>query len=84
MKLKYTATKEIEKNIKSPKSKNSHGYDEIPMKILEVNGSVLGSFLLYINYFLNIIADVSNPVLRAVDTSIMIANHSPSQFIERY
>ena len=54
MKLKYTATKEIEKNIKSLKSKNSHGYDEIPMKILEVNGSVLGSFLLYINYFLNI------------------------------
>ena len=34
MKLKYT-TKEIEKIIKSLKSKNSYGYDEIPLKILE-------------------------------------------------
>jgi len=37
MKLKYTTPKEIEKMIKSLKSKNSHGYDGIPMKILKVS-----------------------------------------------
>jgi len=36
MKLKYTTPKEIEKIIKSLQSKNSHGYDGIPMKILKV------------------------------------------------
>jgi len=49
-------------------------------------GSVLGplSFLLYINDFLNIIASLCKLDLHAGDTSIMIANPSPSQFIERY
>jgi len=37
MKLKYTSPKEVEKMIKSLKSKNSHGYDRIPMKILKVS-----------------------------------------------
>ena len=37
MKLKYTIPKEIEKIIKSQKSKNCHGYDGIPTKILEVS-----------------------------------------------
>jgi hypothetical protein len=37
MKIKYTTPKEIEKIIKLLKSKNSHGYDGIPMKILKVN-----------------------------------------------
>jgi len=37
MKLKYATPKEIEKIIKSLKSKNSHGYDGIPIKILKVH-----------------------------------------------
>jgi hypothetical protein len=37
MKLKYTTPKEIESIIKSLKSKNSHGYDGIPIKILKVS-----------------------------------------------
>jgi hypothetical protein len=32
---KYTPTYEINKIIKSLKTKNSYGYDEIPMKILK-------------------------------------------------
>jgi len=48
MRLKYTATTEIEKIIKSLKSKNSHGYDEIPMKILEVNTTFIAFPLTYI------------------------------------
>ena len=35
MKLKYTTPKEIEKIIKSLNSRNSHGYDGIPLKILK-------------------------------------------------
>ena len=34
MKLKYATPEEIEKIIKSLESKNSHGYDGIPIKIL--------------------------------------------------
>jgi hypothetical protein len=34
IKIKYTTTKEIKEIIKSLKSKNSHGYDKIPIKIL--------------------------------------------------
>jgi len=46
MKLKYTTPKEIEKNVKSLKSKNSqnsHGYDGIPMKILKVSKPFIAS-----------------------------------------
>jgi len=39
-------------------------------------------FLLCINYLPNIIADPSKPVLFADDTSIIIANPSPSKFKE--
>ena len=48
MKLKYTASKEIEKVIKSQKSKNSHGSDGIPMKILKVSTPFITSPLTYI------------------------------------
>ena len=48
MKLKYTIPKETEKIIKSLKSKNSHGYDRIPMKILQVSTPVIISPLSYI------------------------------------
>ena len=46
--------------------------------------SVLGPlfFLLYINDLLNITADLSKLVLFADDTSIIIANPSPSNFKE--
>ena len=37
MKLKYTTPKEIEKIMKLLNSKNSYGYDGIPMKILKVS-----------------------------------------------
>jgi len=43
IKLKYTTLKEIEKIIKSLKSKNSHGYDGIPVKILEVSTPLITS-----------------------------------------
>jgi hypothetical protein len=33
MKNGRTSTKETENIIKSPKSKNSHGYDEIPIQL---------------------------------------------------
>jgi len=48
MKLKYTKPKEIEKIIKSVKSRNSHGYDGIPMKILKVSTPFITSLLTYI------------------------------------
>ena len=47
MKLKYTTPKAIEKIIKSPKSKNSHGYEGIPMKILKVSTPFITSPLTY-------------------------------------
>ena len=45
MKLKYTRPKEIEKIIKSLKSRNSHGYDEIPTKILKGSTPFITSHL---------------------------------------
>ena len=48
MKLKYTTPKEIEKMIKLLKSKNSYGYDGIPMKILKVSTLFITSPLTYI------------------------------------
>jgi hypothetical protein len=48
MELKYTTTTEIEKIIKSLKSKNSYGYDGIPTKILKVSTSFIISPLTYI------------------------------------
>jgi hypothetical protein len=48
MKLKYTTPKEIEKIIKPLKSKNSHRYDGIPMKILKVSTPFITSPLTYI------------------------------------
>jgi len=47
-------------------------------------GSILGHlfFLLYINDLPNIIADSLKPVLFAHDTSIIIADPSPSEFKE--
>jgi len=47
-------------------------------------GSILGPlfFLIYINGLLNIIADQLKPVLFSDDTSIIIANPSPSKFKE--
>jgi len=48
MKLKYTTPKEIEKIIKSLKSKNSHAYDGTPMKILKVSTPFITSPLTYV------------------------------------
>jgi len=48
MNLKYTTPKETEKIIKSLKSKKSHGYDGIPMKILKVSTPFITSPLTYI------------------------------------
>jgi hypothetical protein len=47
MTVKYTTPKEIEKIIQSLKSKNSHGYDGTPMKILKVSTSFITSPLTY-------------------------------------
>jgi hypothetical protein len=48
MKIKYTTPREIEKIIKSLKSKNTRGYDGIPMRILKVNTLLITSPLTYI------------------------------------
>jgi hypothetical protein len=48
MKLKYTMLKEIKKIIKSLKSKNSHGYDGIHMKVLKVTTPFITSPVTYI------------------------------------
>jgi len=48
IKLKYTTPKEIGRIIKSLKSKNSHGYDGIPMEILKVSTPFITSPLTYI------------------------------------
>jgi hypothetical protein len=43
----YTSTKEIEEIIKSLKTKHSHGYDEIPTKILKLSASFISYPLTY-------------------------------------
>jgi hypothetical protein len=48
IKIDVTYTKEIEKIIKSPKSKNSYGYYEILIKILKVNSPLISSPVNYI------------------------------------
>ena len=48
MKINYTIPKEIEKIIQSLKTKNSHGYDGIPTKILKISTPFITSPLTYI------------------------------------
>jgi len=48
IKIKYTTPKELEKIIKLLKSRNSHGYDGIPTKILKVSSPFVTSPLTYI------------------------------------
>ena len=48
MECKCTTTKEIEQIIKSLKTKNSYGYDEISTKILKISCSFISSPLNYI------------------------------------
>jgi hypothetical protein len=48
MKLKYTTPKVTEKIIKSLKTKNSHEYDGIPMKILKISTPFITSSLIYV------------------------------------
>jgi hypothetical protein len=43
-----TSTKEIEEIIKPLKTKHSHGYDEIPTKILKLSALFISSSLTYI------------------------------------
>jgi len=48
MEIKCTLTKEIEQIIKSLKTKNSYGYDEIFRKILKLSGPFISSPINYI------------------------------------
>ena len=48
IKFRYTSTKEIEKIIKSLKTKNAQGYDEISVKILKWSAPFISSPLTYI------------------------------------
>jgi hypothetical protein len=48
MKCKYTTTNEIKRIIKSLKTKNSYGYDEISTKILKISCPFLSSPINYI------------------------------------
>jgi Notch-like protein len=48
IKFRYTSTKEIEKIIKSLKTKNAHGYNEISIKILKWSAPFISSPLTYI------------------------------------
>jgi hypothetical protein len=48
IKFNYTSAKEIEKIISSLPSKNSHGYNEISMKILKISAPCISSPLCYI------------------------------------
>jgi hypothetical protein len=53
IKFNYTSTNEIEKIIKSLKSNNSNGYDDISIKILKIRAPFISSPLTYIcNIFL--------------------------------
>jgi hypothetical protein len=46
--LKSVSSKEVESVIKSLKTKNSSGYDEIPTELLKINSSFISSPLTYI------------------------------------
>jgi hypothetical protein len=48
MNLTPTSTKEITEIVKSIKSKNSRGYDEIPVKVLKLSLPFIISFLIYV------------------------------------
>ena len=48
IKFRYTSTKEVEKMIKSLKTKNAQGYDEISVKILKQSAPFISSPLTYI------------------------------------
>ena len=48
IKFRHTSTKEIEKVIKSLKTKNVHGYDEISVKIIKQSAPFISSPLTYI------------------------------------
>lgn len=48
IKLKYTSTREIEKIIKSLKTKNSYGYDEVSTRILKISAPYISAPLNYI------------------------------------
>jgi hypothetical protein len=48
IRIRYTSTRKIEKIIKSLKTKHSHGYDEIPTKILKASAPFISSPLTYI------------------------------------
>jgi len=48
MKFKYISTEEIEKIIKSLKTKNAHRYDEFSIKILKFSAPFISSPLQYI------------------------------------
>ena len=48
MECKCTTTKETEQIIKSLKTKNSYGYDEISTKILKMSGPFISSPINYI------------------------------------
>jgi hypothetical protein len=48
IKFRYTSTKEIEKIIKSLKTKNAQGYDKISVKILKRSAPFISSPLTYI------------------------------------
>jgi Notch-like protein len=47
IKFNYTSTKKIEQIFKSIKTKHSHGYDEIPTKILKFSATFIKSSLTY-------------------------------------
>ena len=48
MEWKYTKTEEIERIIKSLKTENSYGYDEISTKILKISCPFMSSTINYI------------------------------------
>jgi hypothetical protein len=57
--IRYTSTAETERIIKSLKTKNAQGYDEISIKILKWSAPFISSPLIYnFNTVLNIISVV--------------------------
>jgi hypothetical protein len=48
MNLKFVSSKEVEKIIKSLKTKNSSGYDGISTKLLKISSCFISSPLIYI------------------------------------